>query len=131
VRAGLRLAYRGERKSMTTDDTALPLPRHDEQLQDTVPGQPRGCSGPGRHRGPGRTTIVAERFPRWFGIGASLLAGLVVALIPWDKFPGQGRAPPGTRYCGLLGPRDVRDGSGLFPRLAYGTGDGPARCHGP
>ncbi len=74
---------------MTTHDTGLPLPRHDEQPQYTVPGQPRGRTGPGRHRGPGRTTVVAERFPRWFGIALTLAAGVVVALIPWDKFPNQ------------------------------------------
>jgi len=74
---------------MTTDETGLLLPKGGEQPQYTVPGQPRGRTGPGRHRGPGRTTIVAERFPRWFGIALTLAAGVVVALIPWQKFPNQ------------------------------------------
>ena len=74
---------------MTTDDTGSPLPRHDEQLQDTAPGQPRGQTGLGRHRGPGQTTIVAEHRPRWAVIFLTLVGGVVVALIPWTKFPNQ------------------------------------------
>jgi hypothetical protein len=74
---------------MTTDHTGSPLPRHDEHLQDTVPGQPRGQTGPGRHHGPGQTTIVAERRPRWAAIFLTLVGGVVVALIPSTKFPNQ------------------------------------------
>lgn len=74
---------------MTIDDTGVPLPRHDEQPQDTVAGRPRGRTGPGRHRGQGDTTIVAERRPRWEEMAFTLLAGVVVALIPWVKFPNQ------------------------------------------
>jgi hypothetical protein len=86
----LRLGFMGrEQKSMTTDNTGPALPRHDEQLRDTVPGQPRGWTGPGRHRGPGDTTIVAEGRPRWAAIFLTLVGGVVVALIPWEKFPNQ------------------------------------------
>jgi hypothetical protein len=74
---------------MTTGHTGSPLPRHDEQFQDTVPGQPRGQTGPGRHRGPGQTTIVAERRPRGAAIFLTLAGGVVVALIPSTKFPNQ------------------------------------------
>jgi len=86
----LRLGFTGRgHKSMTTDETGPALPRHDEQLRDTVPGQPRGRTGPGRHRGPGQTTIVAERRPRWAAIFLTLAGGVVVALIPSTKFPNQ------------------------------------------
>jgi hypothetical protein len=78
-----------EHKSMTTDRTDFPLPRHGEQPQDTMLGPSQGRTGPGRHRGPGDTTIVAERFPRWFAIFLTLAAGVVVALTPSDKFPNQ------------------------------------------
>ena len=51
--------------------------------------KPRGQTGPGRHRGPGQTTIVAERRPRWAAIFLTLVGGVVVALIPSTKFPNQ------------------------------------------
>jgi hypothetical protein len=90
---------------MTTDDTRLPLLRHGEQLQDTVPGQPRGRTGPVRHCGPGHTTIIAERRPRWAAIFLTVVGGVVVALIPWEKFPNQVKhlAVPGiATYLALV-----------------------------
>ena len=91
-----------EAKRMTTDDTGLLLPQDGEQPHYTVPGQSRGRTGPGRHRGPGHTTIVTERFPRWFGIASSLGAGMVVALIPSDKFPNQVKHLPGPGIATYL-----------------------------